>query len=502
MDANAIAPGARVYLHQAFRCCPYAGAVSSRIHDYLAQNGYALVTDPAEADVHVVNTCGSDARQAALTYDALAGIQAHTPAAAVVVTGCLVSIEPTALRGAMAPFAQAARFDPRHLDGLDDVFRPATVGFDAVSSSVRNAYTGTDFSDGWAHVLASTGCLGTCSFCAIRRATGRPKSRSVADVRADIARAVDGGVHDILLVSTDLSAWGTDRGETVVDLLRAVVEAPGDFLVSGESFEPTLLLHHFEALLPLFASGRFAFLGMPIQSGSARVLRRMERTYDPDAVLEAVRRLKEAAPSVLVRTDLLYGFGDETEAEFDASLRASRAFDLPSFNVYQPRPGTAPLELAPEVLHARRDRALEELRARAQAGWPTVRRWGGAGSEPDVSNVSVPDESPAQTPAGRAWIQAHAARFARVLARGRMALGEGWALVAAEATGDAVVLTLDGPNGALRVGLRHPDWPGAVMARTARFAMWVDGESHTPDAAQDRALKRLLVALGATALPG
>ncbi|MDP2314666.1 MAG: radical SAM protein [Pseudomonadota bacterium] len=377
-----IAPGARVHLHQAFRCCPYAGAISSRIHDYLAQNGYTLVADPADADVHVVNTCGSDARQASLTYDALAAIRARTPAAAVVATGCLVSIEPGALAAAMAPFARAARFDPRHLAGLDDVFAPTNVAFDAVSPSLHNAYTGNDFSEGWAHVLASTGCLGTCSFCAIRRATGRPKSRSVADVLGDIARAVDGGVRDVLLVSTDLSAWGTDRGESVVDLLRAVVAMPGEFLVSGESFEPTLFLHHFEALLPLFASGRFAFVGLPIQSGSARVLRRMDRTYDPDAVVAAVRRLKAAAPDLLVRTDLLYGFADETEAEFEASLAVSRAFDLPSFNVYQPRPGTAPLELGAEVLAARRDRALEELQRRAQAGWAQVRRWA------DVSRVS------------------------------------------------------------------------------------------------------------------
>jgi tRNA A37 methylthiotransferase MiaB len=503
-----VAPGARVHLHQAFRCCPYAGTVSSQIHEYLEQNGYTLVADPKDADVQVVNTCGSDARQAALTWHVLEAVRVHRPDAAVVVTGCLVSIEPAALAEALAPFARAARFDPRHLPGLDTVFQPAVVPFDAVQPALRSEYTGNDFSEGWAHVLASTGCLGTCSFCAIRRATGRPKSRTIDAVRADITRSVDAGVRDVLLISTDLSAWGTDRGETVVDLLRAVAEMPGDFLVSGESFEPTLFLTHFDALLPILASGRFAFVGLPIQSGSARVLRRMDRSYDPADVLAAVARLKAAAPDLLVRTDLLYGFADETDAEFEESVAASRAFDLPSFNAYQPRPGTAPVELPLAVVSARRDRAFEEMRTRAQAGLPQLRRWAGtvdarAGADPqgratawgegraprDGSGATSPAQGgpavetagpargsdPWDLPDGQAWIADQARRFAAVLGRrGGLPLGDGWEVAGARAEADAVVLDVRGAAGAIAaIGLRPAAWPGAALARTGRYAVWV-----------------------------
>ncbi len=382
-------PGAKIYLHQAFKCCPYAGTVSSRVHDYLQANGFAVVDSPGEADAHVVNTCGSDARQAQFTWDALAALR--PTAKPIVALGCLASIDPRRLDAELSGM-EAMKVDPRHHDRLDSWFKQA-VPFAEVPPSLHNAYRGNDFAEGWAHVVASTGCLGECTFCAIRRATGRPKSRAIPDILADIDRAVRAGQHDVLLVSTDLSAWGHDTGQTVVDLVRAVVEAPGEFLCSGESFEPTLFLQHFEALLPLFASGKFAFLGIPIQSGSSRVLRSMGRTYDPASVIDAVSRLKAAAPSVVTRTDILYGFGDETDEDFAASLEASRAFDLPSFNAYQARPGTAPVSLDADTLRRRGEQGLAEMQARAQAGLPSLRRWGGSSASPGLARAHGRAES-------------------------------------------------------------------------------------------------------------
>jgi len=497
----AVRPGARVYLHQAFRCCPYAGTVSSQTHDYLVANGYVITRNPLEAEVCVVNTCGSDARQAELTWEALAAIRANGPERAVVVTGCLVSIEPKALGAALAELPHHARFDPRHLSGLDEVFAPSVVPFADVQPALHNEYAGNDFAEGWLHVLASTGCLGTCAFCAIRRATGRPRSTPIAGVLAEMARGLEAGRHDQLLVSTDLSAWGTDLGTDVVALLEAVTDAPGDLVLGAESFEPTLFLDHFERLLPLFSSGRWAFIGLPIQSGSARVLRSMERTYDPEDVVRAVDRLRAAAPELVVRTDLLYGFGDETDAEFDASVRVSRAFSLPSFNAYQQRPGTPPVQLPLATLSARRERALAEMQARALAGLPPLRRWGVTPTPrplpADVSPVEVPADAPWLTAAGAAWIAKTTAQFTALVARkGPVTLGVGWALTGAEARPDAVALRLQGPGGGSReVGLRAPEWPGAALARSERFAAWVLGPA-TLDGAEDAALKRLFVALG------
>ncbi len=475
-----VRPGTRVALHQAFRCCPFAGAVSSQVHDYLEANGFVLAANPDEAEVHIVNTCGSDAAQAQITWDTLAEVRRRTPEARIVALGCLVSIEPRRLAEALAGTPGSARLDPRHTAELDTIFG-GPVRYADVQPALRNEYVGNDFAKDWFHIVASTGCLGSCSFCAIRRATGRPRSRPVADVLADMARGREAGRFDQLLVSTDLSAWGHDLGLTVVALLRALTEAAGEEVrLAGESFEPTLFLEHFEALLPLFASGRWAYVGLPIQSGSARVLRSMSRTYDPAAVQRAVQRLKAAAPDLVLRTDLIFGFGEETEAEFEASLEASRAFDLPSFNAYQPRPGTPPLLLAPEVLVARRDRALAELKSRAEGGWATIRKAGGAAqaahrSEPAEAGAA---SGPWESPEGRAWLTDQARRFL-LLVRKRpdLPLGAGWHLAEVTVEADALVLGLVHTSGVrTALGLRHPDWPGGAMARGPRYFFQHRGE--------------------------
>ncbi len=496
-----VLPGTRVALHQAFRCCPFAGAVSSQVHDYLIANGFVLVEKAEDADVHVINTCGSDASQAQITWDTIEQVKGRVAGARVVALGCLVSIEPRRLTEALSGVGESARLDPRHTSGLDEIFG-GPVPFADVQPALRNEYVGNDFAKDWFHIVASTGCLGSCSFCAIRRATGRPRSRAAAEVVADMVRGRAAGRADQLLVSTDLSAWGTDLGVSVVDLISAATEAAGsDLRLAGESFEPTLFLEHFDELLPLFSSGRWAYLGLPIQSGSARVLRSMSRTYDPAAVVDAVKRLKAVAPDVVVRTDLIFGFGDETEAEFEASLEVSRAFDLPSFNAYQLRPGTAPLLLPPEVLVARRDRSLEELKRRADSGWATIRRAGGdhqaahrAGANGSRAKRGE-DAGPWDTPEGRAWLVDEAGRFLRLLQkRGPFALGAGWVLRGARVEHDAVVLALAHDSGEeVELGLRHPGWPGGAMVRGARYLVWV--RSAPPPARLDASLKIAVRAL-------
>jgi tRNA A37 methylthiotransferase MiaB len=487
----AVPAGSAVYIHQAFLCCPYAGMNTSRIHDYVEKNGYHVVEDPAAAAVHVINTCGSDAKQAQLTYDAIKLVMQGRPDVPVVTTGCLNSIEPKRVAAALEGASQHAMLDTRNLDGLDELFQHDAIGFDAVNPSLRNRYSGTEFAEhGWYHVGVSTGCLGTCTFCAIRRATGRPRSTPIPSVLEDIDRGVAAGRADILFISTDLSAWGHDLGLTVVDLLRAIVAHPVEALYAAEAFEPTLFLEHFDALLPLLASGRFAWIAVPIQSGSQRILDAMQRPYAIDDVLAAIARLREAAPDLVIRTDILFGFGDETDDDFAASIAASRAFDIPSFNHYQERPGTAKVLLPDDVVIARRKLASEELYARAKGGPVRIRHLK-AESTPFNDRVPEPDGY-------EAWRERQGALIGRVIAnRAGFGLGEGWTVASARVENGelrSVVLEVSHRDGrAFDVALRHPEQDGNYLNVTDRFAIWVPGELTGDD--ERRALRRLERAL-------
>lgn len=510
-----VPPGSSVYLHQAFKCCPYAGMITSQIYDYLERNAFTLVEDPALADVQLINSCGSDSRNAAQTFDAVASVRDLAPGTPIVVTGCLNSIEPKAVARSLEGVADTAMLDPRHLSGLDELFKPAVVPFDSVRTSLKNRYAGTAFSDHWYHVGVSTGCFGTCTFCAIRRATGRPRSNPIQGVLADVRRGLSAGHPDVLLVSTDVSAWGADLGLTVVDLLSALSDMPEDVMFSAEAFEPKLFLEHFDALLEVFRRGRFSFIGLPIQSGSQRILDQMERDYDIRAVLDAVRRLKVAAPDLLVRTDILYGFGDETDEDFEASRLAGRAFDVASYNAYRERPGTAPIRLSQEVVDRRHLQAMDELRFLAQRGVPAAKRiipipddqsidWDIEGDRLAHDDVKIA-EPPA--PDLMRWLTSTRLRFANVIEkRGTIKLGNtGWAIDGAHVhdVQRAVILVMRNAAGqAVDVGLRRPDQSGPAMARSDRFAMWIVTPGFTPTPDQDIAIKALIAMLELKLVPG
>lgn len=497
-----------MYLHQAFKCCPYAGMVTSQIHDYLERNKCVVVDDPALADVQVINTCGSDARNAQQTFDSIALVRDQAPGTPVVITGCLNSIEPKAVARALEGVADSAMFDPRNLGGLDEVFKPSVIPFDSVRTSLKNRYAGTAFSDHWYHVGVSTGCFGTCTFCAIRRATGRPRSNPIDGVLADVRRGLAAGHPDVLLVSTDISAWGADLGLTVVDLLSALSDMPEQVMFSAEAFEPKLFVEHFDALLGVFKRGRFSFIGLPIQSGSQRVLDQMERDYEIGAVLDCVRRLKAEVPDLLVRTDVLYGFGDESDDDFEQSRAAGRVFDVVSYNAYQERPGTAPIRLPPEVFDRRHAQVMAELRELAQRGVPDTKRivpipshqsidWDIEGDRLANDAVPVVDLIPEDL---TRWLSSTRARFAKVLEkRGVIKLGgSGWWIdgVSVNEQQRAVILVMrDATGAAVDIGLRRPDQPGAAMARSERFAMWIVTPSFTPTAEQDIAIKAFIAML-------
>ena len=533
LPTASIAPGARVRLHHAYHCCPLAGAVSARVADYLEANGLTLVE--GEADAHVINTCGSDAGKAQLAFDALVRIEAegdaHKP---VIALGCLVSIEPRRMRAAMAPFARHALLDPRRTAELDQLVSPRALPFSEVPESLRvDPRAGKDAS-AWARVTVSTGCLGRCSFCAIRRATGRPRSRSIEEILADVDRVVAAGTPDVLLVSTDVSAWGTDRGQSVVELLRAIAAHPSEALFSIESLEPTLFLAHLEALLPILASRRFAMIALPIQSGSQRVLDRMRRTYAIDAVLDAVERVRAVDAGIVVRTDLIYGFGDETREELEASFRAAERFDRVGINAYQPRPGTPPLELSAEELAERGARAMEVHRALTARPRRALRRVvplpdpeleparepidDGVGSElvalrigrhgpaGEVNNVDNDVDFGGSgagsglgsgSGSGSGWMRAAGARIAGALRRGALGDGEGYRVrdVRTDDALDAVVLELELEGGArVDVALAHPAREGAHAVRSSRYVAFVLGDAPGDERAR-RALTRFLSTL-------
>ncbi|MFH2009440.1 MAG: radical SAM protein [bacterium] len=520
----AIAPGQSVFLHQAFTCCPYAALITAKIHDFFEQNGCEVTDDPEGSALQVINTCGFNEERSARAIKAIRQLQRRAPHTPMVVAGCLTRIEAERVRDPLSQGPPWRTIGPHEHGLFDTLLTQTRVAFEDVRTNrYMERYSSGDPRLPLYQVLVSTGCLNQCSYCVIRHAKGNVRSRPLAEILAEVDRGLALGHRDILLVGDDISAWGADVGSNVAALLAALARIDGDVRFSAEAFEPSRLLEHLDETLNAFASGRFAWIVLPVQSGSDRVLRAMNRRYTRADIEEAVAKLRRAAPALVITTDLLYGFGDETAEELEQTLALGAIFDYCDFNVYEPRPGTPPMTMSAEELRRRRSR-VEEFRrdqgsqveklvfcdlesytrrparpasrddeafqpapgvgadyvaaADAPAALlPSTPSSGAAGTSAEPAPVPAPVE-----PTPSAWVVRHAPRLRSRVAERGAALAAGWRVGEVREDLERVVLVVDHDEGEepleFMVSIRDESRP--CIAHSADYNLGLIWETEAP----------------------
>lgn len=464
-----IAPGARVFVHQAFTCCPYAALITAKIHAFFEQNGCEVTDEPDHAALEVINTCGFNADRTERAVNAIGLVRERAPETPVVVAGCLTKIEGSRVRAALRGGPPSLLLGPHEHDQFDGLFDAPRAAFgDVQVNRYMERYSAGDPRLPLYQVLVATGCLNQCRYCVIYRAKGTVRSRSIDEVVAEVERGMAQGHRDILLVADDVSVWGADRGQTVVDLFEALARLEGNVRYSVEAFEPSRFLDHLEGLCEVFATGRFSWIVLPVQSGNARVLEAMGRNYTRQGMERAIRKLRMAAPELVLTTDLIFGFAGETPEEFAETLELGQLFDYCDFNEYEPRPGTPPMLLSAEQL-AERHEMVQEFRRRQGAQVDKLAfcnvddylqtaqdaRVQGAvgdweGLEHTVQNLDLADAPPpaaspeAESSVGPSpWVEEHAAVLQTLLEQQGGELAAGWSVTRVDREAERVVLVVD-----------------------------------------------------------
>lgn len=222
------------------------------------------------------------------------------------------------------------------------------------------------------------GCNNFCTFCVVPYTRGREKSRPQDEILAEVASLVRQGTREIVLLGQNVNSYGLDRlgdedaqAEAVArgelpfaDLLYEVARMPGverlRFTTSNpHDFTPRLAKAF--AALPVLCS----HFHLPLQSGSDRILRRMNRKYTRTEYFERVRWLRDARPDMAFTTDIIVGFPGETEEEFEETLavvREMRYASLFAFK-YSPRPGTPAARFRDRIPEPVQDERLQRLLA-------------------------------------------------------------------------------------------------------------------------------------------
>ena len=356
---------------------------SQRMSDALAREGYAPTDVIEDADLVLLNTCHIREKAAEKIYSELGRLRQLKQSRAEMGRETLV--------GVAGCVAQAEGHEIiRRAPVVDIVIGPQT--YHRLPDAVRRARAGdrvveTDYAieDKFEHLPAASrrvtrsrgvtafltvqeGCDKFCTFCVVPYTRGSETSRPVAQIVDEAQRLVDSGVREVTLLGQNVNAWhgeGPDGREWGLGrLLYRLAEIPGLARLRYTTSHPrdmddALIAAHrdLDRLMP--------YLHLPIQSGSDRILKAMNRKHTADDYLRLIERIRQARPDIALSGDFIVGFPGETEADFEATLEIIRQVGyVQAFSFkYSPRPGTPGAELGGHLEEAVKDERLQRLQA-------------------------------------------------------------------------------------------------------------------------------------------
>ncbi len=334
--------------------CKVNAYETEAVWELLANRGYERV-DAGRADVYIINTCMVTATAEQKSRQAARHLFRENPRAVIVVMGCLVALKPedtAAIDGVVISLGTRDR--DKIPDLLDEYFqtkRPISL---AVPPSEQVAYdnlTISAFSDHQrAFLKIEDGCDNFCSYCIIPYARGRVRSKPRNLVLQE-ARELARHHVEIVLTGIHTGGYGKDLDNyTFADLLAELEQIEAIRRIRISSIEINELT---PAIINLIATSKkiVRHLHVPLQSGSDRILKRMNRHYDVAAYGAKIAQLRRAIPELSLTTDVIAGFPGETAADFAATYDFVKTIGYQELHVfpYSKRTGTAAAAFLDEI---------------------------------------------------------------------------------------------------------------------------------------------------------
>ena len=335
--------------------CQQNVADSEKLSGMARDMGYELCDDPADADLIAVNTCAirEHAEQKALSIvGQYKHLKAKKPSLIIAVCGCMVA-------------QQHRREDIKHkypyVDltfGTASLHRFPELLWQKISRSRRifcpeeTEYTVAEGvpicreSNYRAWVSIMYGCNNFCSYCIVPYVRGRERSREMHKVVAEVKELVARGYKDITLLGQNVNSYAKGMGYDFADLLYELDKIEGDFLLRFMTSHPKNASYK---LIDVMANSKHIAhqFHLPLQSGSDKILKAMNRHYDKARYLDIVRYIREKMPDAALSSDIIVGFPGETDQDFEDTMQIldTVRFDMLFSFIYSPRKGTPAAEM-------------------------------------------------------------------------------------------------------------------------------------------------------------
>lgn len=320
--------------------------------------GHHLVESPEHADLVVVNTCAVTAEAVKKSRQIIRRARRGNPAARLVVSGCHATLEP-GLRHAIP--AIDLLVPNRDKDRLVEIVR-RELNLD--TGSTGGYQPGAALFHRGRHrafVKIQDGCRHRCTYCVVTLARGAERSRARADIIDQINALHSGGVREVVLTGVHVGGYGSDSGDDLCQLIRAILAQTALERLRLASVEPWDLAPDF---FTLFENPRLMpHLHLPLQSGCDSVLRRMARRCLTGPYARLVDRARAAIPAFNLSTDIIVGFPGESAEEWRRSLEFIEATGFSHIHIfpYSARPGTRAATLGDPVAPSCRQSRVHEL---------------------------------------------------------------------------------------------------------------------------------------------
>ncbi len=353
------------------------GAISKQFQEH----AYDVVPFGSPADVVVLNTCTVTEEADRKCRQAIRKSLRANSETFVIVTGCFAQLRPeqiAAIDGVDLVLGANEKFSVmNYIDALTkkEETQISVSCIDDVSV-YGAAYSASERTR--AFLKVQDGCDYICSFCTIPRARGKSRSDTIQNVIRQAKSIAEAGYREIVLSGVNIGPFGQERGESLLDLVKALDQISGIDRFRISSCEPNLLTDE----IIDFVAGSRAFMPhfhLPLQSGDDEVLGKMRRRYRSDLYVNRVRRIKEVMPEAAIGVDVIVGFPTETDERFENTV--SFLTDLPVSYLhvftYSERPETTAVDqldkmgggVVPKQVRSKRNRRLKILSEKKRAAF-------------------------------------------------------------------------------------------------------------------------------------
>ncbi|MBR2775458.1 MAG: tRNA (N6-isopentenyl adenosine(37)-C2)-methylthiotransferase MiaB [Selenomonadaceae bacterium] len=347
--------------------CQMNVADSERMAGLLKAIGYSLTDDIDAADLVLINTCCVRATAEDKVFGQIGRFKAlkrQKPALILGVTGCMAQKEGadllkraphvdfvlgTGQSSEVARVVQSIELERKHVVDTSNV----SADIPSEVYPLRGGQVST-------FVPIMYGCNNFCTYCIVPYVRGRERSRKPEEIIVEVTQAVAEGFKEITLLGQNVNSYA--GGMTFAELLAAVDKVAGVERLRFMTSHPKDLS---DELIAAIAEGVHIceHIHLPVQYGSDKILRRMNRVYTVEGYLRLVEKIRAAIPNVSLTTDLIVGFPGETDEDFQETLDFIRAveFDAAFTFIYSKRSGTPAAKFDKQIDDATKHSRLNEL---------------------------------------------------------------------------------------------------------------------------------------------